>query len=139
MKLNVKTAQRTIHIALILSAISPIFEKIDVLFYSFFFLFIILFITVLVNVIKVYRENPENFLKLLFTSPRENLYFILICAVGIVVGYLMGNSNHIITWSVLLGVTLLIMLIPTKKKAEQMCKRVFEVQNHSCICSVSPF
>lgn len=118
MKLNVKTAQRTIHIALILSAISPIFEKIDVLFYSFFFLFIILFITVLVNVIKVYRENPENFLKLLFTSPRENLYFILICAVGIVVGYLMGNSNHIITWSVLLGVTLLMMLIPTKKKAE---------------------
>ena len=118
MKLNVKTTKNLIYAISTLIAIEPVLEKTGVQFYISFFLFVVLFITVLVSVIKVYRENPENFLKLLFTSPRENLYFIFICAVGIVVGYLMENSNHIITWSVVLGVTLLMMLIPTKKKAE---------------------
>ena len=118
MKLNVKTAQRTLYVALILSAISPIFEKIDVLFYSFFFLFIILFITVLVSVIKVYRENPENFLKLLFTSPRERLCLIFICTVGAAIGYFMEDFERVIIWTAPIVTTLFIMLIPAKKKAE---------------------
>lgn len=112
----IKIVDRILLIALPLCAILPIFTKMDALFYISGFLLIVLFITVLANIIKAYRENPKNILKLSLNSARGNLYFIFICVVAISVGYFMKNSNHIITWSVLLGIILLTMMIPTKKR-----------------------
>ena len=118
MKCNIKTSKRLFNIALTLFAVSPIIEKIDMLYYACMFLSISLCIITGVFVIKRYRKDHNNILKLCLNDTHEDLYLLLICVVGITVGYLMENFSHVQIFSVVFVLNLVTMLRSTKKKAE---------------------
>ena len=120
MKCNIKTSKRLFNIALTLFAVSPIIEKIDMLYYACMFLSISLCIIAGVLVIKKYRKDHNDILKLCLNDTHEDLYLLLICVVGISIGYLMENFSHVHIFSVFFVLNLLTMLISTKKKAEQL-------------------
>ena len=130
MKCNIKSSKRLFNIALTLFAVSPIIEKIDMLYYACMFLSISLCIITGVFVIKTYRKDHNNILKLCLNDTYEDLYLMLICVVGITVGYLMENFSHVHIFSVFFVLNLLTMLISTKKKAEQLYKHsIARMQN----------
>ena len=118
MKCNIKSSKRLFNVALTLFAVSPIIEKIDMLYYACMFLSISLCIIGGVFVIKTYRKDHNNILKSCLNDTYEDLYLMLICVVGIAIGYLMENVSHVHIFSVFFVLNLLTMLISTKKKAE---------------------
>ena len=100
MKCNIKSSKRLFNVALTLFAVSPIIEKIDMLYYACMFLSISLCIIAGVLVIKKYRKDHNNILKLCLNDKYEDLYLMLICVVGIAIGYLMENFSHVHIFSV---------------------------------------
>ena len=101
MKYNIKSSKRLFNVALTLFAVSPIIEKIDMLYYACTFLSISLCIIAGVLVIKKYRKDHNNILKLCLNDTHEDLYLQIL--------YLFFHYFVL---------NLLTMLISTKKKAE---------------------
>ena len=85
-------------LALLLFAIAPLTESKDWIFYTNSFLVIGLFALSIIEGVRVYRKEKENFIGYMVGDLQDNLYDLIIGIIGLIVCYSMNLPNRAYFW-----------------------------------------
>ncbi len=106
-------------LALLLYAVSPLFETTEWLFYTSSVIICGLFALWLIRIIQVYRNDGKNLIYHIFGNPRCNIYDLGLAGLGITVSYVTMPNQHPILWWVLLIAAIGELVFPMPRPSEE--------------------